>query len=282
VVQALWGSWEYGAGRPDKDGRYADPARVRPIDLYGQHVGARGPLPIPPSEQGQPVIVQAGGGGLGLQAAAQYADVIVGMSMSIEAGRAYREAIRQAVSAAGRDPEAVKLVLFVSFGLGATVREALDRRRALDDRADESARTAELGALLGAAIDQEWLDVALPPAVLGTLRPSPKDPRSARAVDLARAGWSPRDLIAHGVLDWNPGVVGTPADAADFLEEWFRAGAADGFILSVDALSDGLAPFVDHVVPILRDGGLFAAGTGGLTLRERLGVPAQYGRSPQL
>jgi alkanesulfonate monooxygenase SsuD/methylene tetrahydromethanopterin reductase-like flavin-dependent oxidoreductase (luciferase family) len=54
IVQALWGSWEYQAGTPDKNGRFADPSHVRPIDLQGQHVGARGPLPIPPSEQSQP------------------------------------------------------------------------------------------------------------------------------------------------------------------------------------------------------------------------------------
>ncbi|WP_205781436.1 LLM class flavin-dependent oxidoreductase [Planctomonas deserti] len=83
IVQALWGSWGHDAGSPDKNGRFADPTHVRPIDLAGRHVAARGPLPIPPSEQGQPVIVQAGGGGLGLQAAARYADVIVGMAMTI-------------------------------------------------------------------------------------------------------------------------------------------------------------------------------------------------------
>ncbi|MFD0396270.1 LLM class flavin-dependent oxidoreductase [Streptomyces nogalater] len=45
IVQALWGSWEYQAGAPDKNGQFTDPAHVRPIDLQGRHVGARGPSP---------------------------------------------------------------------------------------------------------------------------------------------------------------------------------------------------------------------------------------------
>jgi hypothetical protein len=82
------------------------------------------------------------------------------------------------------------------------------------------------------------------------------------------------------VLDHNPGLVGTPTQAADFLQEWFHAGAADGFILSVDALHDGLTPFVDEVMPQLRERGL--VGGEAVTLRERLGVPFQYGRNPRL
>ncbi|MET9550068.1 NtaA/DmoA family FMN-dependent monooxygenase [Streptomyces sp. NPDC006627] len=281
IVQALWGSWEYEAGAPDKNGRFADPAHVRPVELQGQHVGARGPLPIPPSEQGQPVIVQAGGGGLGLQAAAMYADVIVGMATSIEDGQAYRKAIHQAVTQAGRDPKTVKLVMFVTFSLGDTVREALDRRRELDARVDERPRMAELGALLGTRIDPSRFDAPLPAGLLDAdSSPSP-DPRAARARRLAREGWSPRDVIAHGALDHTPGLAGTPADAADFLQRYVDAGAADGFILSLDAHEDGLPAFVDKVLPLLRERGRFGAADDEPTLRERLGGPAQYGLRPR-
>ena len=62
IVHALWGSWEHEAGQPDQNGMFADPNHIRPVNLQGTHVGARGPLPIPPSEQGQPVIVRPAGG----------------------------------------------------------------------------------------------------------------------------------------------------------------------------------------------------------------------------
>lgn len=70
VVQGLWGSWGEDALVADQaSGRFADPAQVRPIGMRGRHVASRGPLPIPPSPQGQPVIFQAGGGGNGLEVA---------------------------------------------------------------------------------------------------------------------------------------------------------------------------------------------------------------------
>lgn len=87
VVQALWGSWGYEAGKPDQQGMYADPAHVKPVNLYGTQVGARGPLPVPPSEQGQPVIIMPASSGYGLQAAVMYANIIIAMPSSIEEGR---------------------------------------------------------------------------------------------------------------------------------------------------------------------------------------------------
>jgi alkanesulfonate monooxygenase SsuD/methylene tetrahydromethanopterin reductase-like flavin-dependent oxidoreductase (luciferase family) len=69
ITQALWGSWAREAGTPDKvTGRFADTAHIRPINLQGRQVAARGPLQIPPSEQGQPVIVMPFASGLGIQA----------------------------------------------------------------------------------------------------------------------------------------------------------------------------------------------------------------------
>jgi hypothetical protein len=65
----------------------------------------------------------------------------------------------------------------------------------------------------------------------------PVNARSARALQLATEGYAPRNIIAHGVLDYNPGVAGILQDAADFLQEWFEAGAVDSVILSIDALS---------------------------------------------
>lgn len=62
IVQALWGSWEQDAWLQDQAaGRFLDASKLRPVNLRGEHVASRGPLPIPPSEQGQPVIFASGG-----------------------------------------------------------------------------------------------------------------------------------------------------------------------------------------------------------------------------
>ncbi|PYE54059.1 hypothetical protein DES52_10621 [Deinococcus yavapaiensis KR-236] len=78
---------------------------------------------------------------------------------------------------------------------------------------------------------------------------------------------SPRDIVAHGVLDPHPDVVGTPTEVADFLQDWFERGAADAFILSLDATHDHLTAFVDQMVPILQ---------------ENLVVPPQYSIDPNV
>lgn len=58
IVQALWGSWGKDAWIHDAEtGRFADASRIQPINIQGRHLGSRGLLPLPPSEQGQPVIL---------------------------------------------------------------------------------------------------------------------------------------------------------------------------------------------------------------------------------
>lgn len=192
IVQALWGSWGYEAGEPDQAGMYADPAYIQPVNLQGKHVGARGPLPLPPSEQGQPVIMMPASSGYGLQAAGMYANVVIGMPSRIEQSQAIRRTIREAAEQAGRDPEEIKLYVFAS-----------------------------------------------------------------------------------------PSMIGTDQQVADYLQEWFEAEAADGFVMNFDDFSTDIDEFVDRVVPILRERDLFHDGYEGKTLRDHLGLPTQYGLDPR-
>jgi alkanesulfonate monooxygenase SsuD/methylene tetrahydromethanopterin reductase-like flavin-dependent oxidoreductase (luciferase family) len=68
-------------------------------------------------------------------------------------------------------------------------------------------------------------------------------------------------------------AAGPPERVADLIEHWYRAGAADGFTLMPDVIADGLPAFVDHVLPILRERGLWPHEYEETTLRERLGLP---------
>jgi hypothetical protein len=56
-----------------------------------------------------------------------------------------------------------------------------------------------------------------------------------------------------------------------------QADAADGYILVPHITPDGLAPFVDRVVPLLQERGVFRADYTGRTLRDHLGL-APLGR----
>jgi len=61
VAQGLWDTWEDDAFVMDKaQGLFFHPAKLHLLHHKGEHFSVRGPLMIPRSPQGQPVIVQAG------------------------------------------------------------------------------------------------------------------------------------------------------------------------------------------------------------------------------
>ncbi|MEJ7935412.1 NtaA/DmoA family FMN-dependent monooxygenase [Sphingobium sp. AN558] len=282
IVQALWGSWGQDAWIHDQaSGRFADSAKIRPINLRGRHVGSSGPLPLPPSPQGQPVIFQAGGGGNGLEVAGRYASGVIGATYTIDDARAQRMALRDAARRVGRDPDEIKFFPGLITTITADRRAGLDRRTALNARLFPQ-RIAYLGQMLGLRLDPGQLDTPLSAEQLASARPSPGDPRSAHALTIARQGWSLSDVLAHGVIDYHPVIAGPAVEAADHMQAWFEAGAADGFWISPDVYDDGIDAFVDGVVPILQDRGLFHRDYAGVTLRDHLGSPPQYGIDARL
>ncbi|MEC3909137.1 NtaA/DmoA family FMN-dependent monooxygenase [Sphingobium sp. CR2-8] len=282
IVQALWGSWEKDAWLHDAaSGRFADPAKIRPINLRGRYVGASGPLPLPPSEQGQPVIFQAGGGDQGLEVASRYASGVIGATYTIDEARAQRTALRNAAERVGRDPDEVKFFPGLMTTIAPDRRAGLDRRIAVSGHTFPQ-RVGYLGQMLGLRLDGHQLDEPLSQAQLAAGRASPYDPRSDHALKIAREGWSLRDVLAHGVIDYHPVIAGPAQEAADHMQAWFEAEAADGFWLSPDVYEDGIDAFVDGVVPILQERGLFHLDYEGTTLRHHLGAPDQYGLDPRI
>jgi alkanesulfonate monooxygenase SsuD/methylene tetrahydromethanopterin reductase-like flavin-dependent oxidoreductase (luciferase family) len=51
--------------------------------------------------------------------------------------------------------------------------------------------------------------------------------------------------------------VGSAEHVADDIERWFTAGAVDGFNINPAITPTGLTDFVDHVVPLLQDKGIY-------------------------
>lgn len=282
IVQALWGSWESDAWTLDVEGgKFADMDKIQPINLEGHYYASRGPLPIPPSEQGQPVIFQAGGGDEGLELAGRYASGVYANPYDIESAREHRQALRQSATRFGRSPDDIKMYAGFMFSLGSTEEEALERRRQLMSFNPEEipSRVRYLGSMVGLPLSVNSVDIDQPLAtdMLKNAYANPMDPRSPMALKLLKQGLSIRDVLAHGVINYHPVVAGTPVQVADFLEEWFLAGACDGFSVVPDISYDGVADFVDLVIPILQDRGLFHREYEGKTLRENMGVPYQYG-----
>jgi FMN-dependent oxidoreductase (nitrilotriacetate monooxygenase family) len=283
ITQALWGSWETDAWVKDQLGnRFIDQSKLQPINLQGEYVASRGPLAIPPSEQGQPVVFTSGGPSPHLLSiAGRYASGFIAEVWTIDEARAQREVVRNAAREAGRDPDEIKYFAGLMTTVAPTVREGLDRRLALAGEVIE-ARLGHLGAMIGLELYPDRIDRPLSDRELAAARPSPNDPRSRIALDVARQGWSPRDILAHGVIDFHPTTVGPGVVHADHIQEWLEADAVDGFWISPDVYEDGVDAFVDEVVPILQDRGLYPSSYPGPTLRENLGVPPQYGLDPRI
>jgi FMN-dependent oxidoreductase (nitrilotriacetate monooxygenase family) len=277
LVQALWGSWGLDAWVHDQaSGQFARAAEIAPMSLQGKFVASRGPLYIPPSRQGQPVIFHAGGSPNAHALAGRFASAVIGASHTIDDARAQRRAFRDAAERAGRDPDEIKYFAGLMTTIAPDRRSALDRRIALSGRTFPQ-RVAYLQHMLGVRLDPGRLDAPLSREQLAAARPAPQDSRSAHALKIAREGWTLRDVLAHGVIDYHPVIVGPAVEAADHMQEWFEGGAVDGFWLCPDVDEDGIDAFVDGVVPILQQRGLFHLDYEGTTLREHLGAPAQYG-----
>lgn len=282
LIQALWGSWGKEAWVHDQQsGQFARKDQILPINLQGKYVGSRGPLYIPPSEQGQPIIFHAGGSPNAHELAGRFANVVIGAAFTIEDAKAQRDAFRAAAKRYGRDPDEIKYIAGVMTTIAKDRRTALDRRIQLGGDL-LTQRVGYLQQMLGIQLDPARMNEPLSAAQLETARPSRYDPRSDNALKIAKEVWSLRDILAHGVIDYHPVIVGPGTEAADHMQAWFEAGAADGFWISPDVNEDGIDAFVDEVVPILQERGLFHKEYEGKTLREHVGAPDQYGIDPRV
>ncbi|WP_067678393.1 LLM class flavin-dependent oxidoreductase [Nocardia miyunensis] len=234
---------------------------------------------VPPSAQGYPLFVQAGGSPAGRILAGRSAHAVFSAELTLSAGLRHYEHVKSVAREAGRDPDQVKILPGLTTIIGSTEAEAAQRFERLFRSVDTGPERARLESTLGVRLDSLDFDRPLPEAVLA----GPPDPSTFSAslgfresiVELARE----RDLTLRQLIRELHGgaghraVIGTPVDVADTIEDWFRHGAADGFNLMPDAFPSGLTTFVDEVVPILRRRGLFRHEYAESTLRERFGLP---------
>ncbi|MBB5415051.1 LLM class flavin-dependent oxidoreductase [Paraburkholderia atlantica] len=273
VVKALWDSWEDDAFVGDKaGGRFVDVEKVHAIAHRGRYFDVQGPLNLPRSPQGHPVVVQAGASADGRELAARHAEAVFSASQSFEESAAYRRDLNERAAAYGRPP--VKVLAGLTTIIGATYSEALRRRDELVEQIPWRYSLNRLAGTLGIDVERLTLDAPLPDDLAlpgggngnhtffhATLAEARRHGHTVRELIRALAGGT-----GHRV------IVGTPEQIADDIERWFDGGAADGFNLMPDALPGGLRDFVDGVVPILQQRGIFRSEYEGTTLREHLGL----------
>ena len=273
VARALWDSWDDNAHVADKaTRRFSAPGAIRAINFRGKYFRVDGPLNVPRSPQGHPVLVQAGGSPAGLDLAARYADVVFAAQASLEDALAYTNDLRRRAVAHGRPADSIRVLPGLSYVLGGTEEEARARNTELNELAGEQ-RLQWLAWQISVEPDALDLDQPLPDWLLRTKDPA-TGAQGARDIvlNLARRERLTVRQLLDRVITWHCLVVGSPEQLADTIAEWFVAGAVDGFNLMPDVEPSGIEVFVEHVVPILRRRGLFRREYEGTTLRDHLGL----------
>jgi FMN-dependent oxidoreductase (nitrilotriacetate monooxygenase family) len=133
VAERLWEAWDADAVVMDAGtGIFADPAKVRTIDFEGAYYSVRGPLTLPRSPQGVPVLCQAGASDRGRRFAAEHADMIIVHASSVPLMKEIRDDIRARLVEAGRSPDSCKVFFTAHVIVGETGTEAQALRERLE------------------------------------------------------------------------------------------------------------------------------------------------------
>jgi FMN-dependent oxidoreductase (nitrilotriacetate monooxygenase family) len=285
VVVGLWDSWDDDAFVRDKaSGQMFIPDKMHALDHKGQHFSVRGPLNIQRPPQGHPVIVQAGGSDDMMAVAAEFAEVIFCVPLTLEAGQAFYRDLKTRAARYGRAPDHIKIMPGLSAVIGRTEAEANEQYEYLQSLIHPIVAREILSTVLGNFdLSPYPFDGPLPDDI-------PMTPWSQSTmktvIDMARNENLTIRQIALRVAGARAKMVvkGTPKQIADHMERWYVEEAADGFNVMPPTLPNGLDDFVELVIPELQRRGLFRTEYTGRTLREHLGLPrppSRYERSSE-
>jgi FMN-dependent oxidoreductase (nitrilotriacetate monooxygenase family) len=275
VVKGLWDSWEPGALIYNREsGVFYDENRMHELNHVGKHFKVKGPLNVAEMPQGRPVLFQAGAAGQGRDIAAQHAEVIYAAQDTIEDAKTYYDDVKGRLARHGRDWDDLKIMPALRPVVGKTRAEAQAKFDQLQELLDPMVGLArlynEFGDLSGFDLDGPVPEPQGEPQV-----------RSGAERILARArrhNLTIRQLGRQLAGEGNSCVIGTAADVADRMEEWFTGGACDGFNITPNLLPGGCDDFVEFVTPELQRRGLFRTAYEGRTLRENLGLKPHVNR----
>ncbi|MGE3245106.1 MAG: LLM class flavin-dependent oxidoreductase [Beijerinckiaceae bacterium] len=272
VVRGLWNSWKDGAFVRDKaTGLFIDPEKLFVLEHEGEFFKVRGPMIVPPSPQGEPVMVQAGASDDGRELAAATAEVVFAAQQHLEPSKAFYADVKGRMAHYGRDPDSLKIMP----GLMYFVAESRDQAQAdyaqLQDLIDPVMGLALLSNRMGVDLSRADPDGPVPDI--------PVSARGGSRADLVREqvaknpGMTLRDLYKHFAGARGHGIViGSPKDVVDHMEQWVSEKACDGFNMMPPVYPRDLQRFIDLLMPELQRRGLYRTAYAGTTLRANLGL----------
>ncbi|WP_144487260.1 LLM class flavin-dependent oxidoreductase [Bacillus pumilus] len=274
VVKGLWDSWEEDALVRNKEtGEFFESSKLHELRHKGEFFSVRGPLNVSRTPQGQPVIIQAGSSEDGQKLAAKTAELIFTAQNDLKKAKEFYQSLKEKVEAAGRAREDVSIMPGIFPIIADTEEEAKAKYEELQELIVPEIGLSILQNYLGGIdLSQYPLDGPLPEI----------DPSTSNAVksrfDLVMNMARKDNLTIRQLYQSVAGsrghniFIGTPQQLADVMETWINEEAADGFNVMPPLLPEGLDMFVDRVVPILQERGLFKTEYTGQTLRENLGL----------
>lgn len=281
VTKALWQSWEPDAIVSDRESEIKiDTDKVVDIEWSGEFFSVRQALDLPPAPQTFPVLAQAGASDIGIEFAAESAEVVFVATPNLEAGREYYRRLKTAVVANGRKADDLKVLPGIRIYLGDSDAQA---RQAYQDELTELDLDRAREAIRYEVPDLDLSDLALDDVIplerfpdRATLEKN--DRRVSRA--LIYREWvatgeyaTLRDfLLIYATSFGHFQIIGTAESAAEIIETWIDQEASDGFILLGGSSFERISR---DLIPLLQDRGIFRdSGIDGspTTLRERLGT----------
>lgn len=267
LCKKLWDSWEADAIIGDHENDvFADPTKVKRIDFAGKHFCSRGPLTVPHSPQGWPVLAQAGNSARGKRFSAKHAELILTQTSDPVQIKAYRDEIRRLAAEQGRSPDEVK-VLNVTFPRVFDSQAEVDDYRLWLQNVPDKVITRWL-ALISAITNVDL-------ASYDRDKPLPDDVNtngSRGTLDWLRTGnATPRQIaLRMGRLTDKQPLVGTAEQVADEMEEIMNFVGGDGFLVAGPLAPKYVARITDKLVPVLQKRGLMRRSYAYRTFRENL------------
>jgi FMN-dependent oxidoreductase (nitrilotriacetate monooxygenase family) len=274
VCKKLWGSWDPARESDIPPGEFWDSSCARPINHVGKHFSVKGPLNVPRGPQGHPVLAQAGGSDDGIDLAARHGEMIYCNVLSRGAGQEFRRAIHEHAVSIGRDPAGIRIMPGLVPVIADSYEEALRKHELYSGAGSEDGLLRRFAAEIG--IEARDLD---PDAVIApeTLAPDPTKPtamgfRMGIVRLLRHERLSARQLVrrseGHHRL-----LLGTPEQIAEGLIDLWADGTVDGYTIQPPRAPDDIELFVEKVIPILQDRGVYRRRYEEKTVRERYGLP---------
>jgi FMN-dependent oxidoreductase (nitrilotriacetate monooxygenase family) len=273
VAFALWDSVEPDAIVMDRErGLFADPEKVHLINHRGKHFNVRGPLPVMPSPQGRPVIIQAGQSGPGMDLAATYADMQFVSRKTIASMKAHRAQLDAKLAEHGRAPRDVGILWSINIQVAESLSAARDMERLFLDSIPPAAGLLELSHHFGLDFSRVRPDMPIAELADEVREQKVKWGQFEEILKVVDPKMTVTEYARDFVIGQGLRAVGTPTVVADILEELHaETGANGGFILSKGFRVPGyLRDFTRMVVPELQRRGLAKTRYTGATLRENL------------